>query len=512
MIHKFTFYMAMVFFVTAYIQCGIDPLAGGASQQGNGYIGCTVVNPDGSPAVGAQVRLRHYRYLSDIEDEKFSYDTLTDTSGSFSIDNAPFDTYTIEIAASEDMALVLDNVHLDEDNASVTFGPHVLKKTGYVSGEVNVSRIDSQVPVHIRIMGLERNERVSKEGRFRLDGLAPLNYSLYCSSTDSSLGSTLKDVKVFEGSPTFIADQISLPIDYYYDSLAVQTFIDTQGIIVSDWNRLVERQGNRIRSLKLDSMGITVLSSSIGTLPFVKYLNLGYNPLVSLPLEMKELSLYMLTLDGVKMDTIIEGFEHVVSLSRLSLDETGISKLPHDLHRLGLFAIDLNRNALHSFPEPLFECSTLTTLNLQHNAITHLPDSFHMLTNLTRLDVWGNDVDSVGPSIAQLSQLHRLDLNRNGVVWLSNSIGECENLQILLIQNGFLTSLPSSIGELKNITHMDLFQNELQTLPTTITNLTRVTRLSVNNNRLCSLPTELVEWINQSSITKDWYQTQRGCN
>ncbi len=83
-----------------FLKCtGGSPLAGSASQSGNGMVAGMVVSGNGTPTAGASVTLRKNTY-DPIACPGAAYcfirTTLTGDSGIFIFDTIPVDTYTVE--------------------------------------------------------------------------------------------------------------------------------------------------------------------------------------------------------------------------------------------------------------------------------------------------------------------------------------------------------------------------------------------------------------------------------
>ena len=70
-------------------------------------------------------------------------------------------------------------------------------------------------------------------------------------------------------------------------------------------------------------------------------------------------------------------------LSSLHLSRNKISELPSDFSRMvNLRLVDLSRNRLTTFLDPLTSLTALTTLDIGHNQIKVIPESIRNLVNL----------------------------------------------------------------------------------------------------------------------------------
>ncbi len=203
--------------------------------------------------------------------------------------------------------------------------------------------------------------------------------------------------------------------------------------------------------LDLSGLGLKFLPDIFGEKPFVsrlKYLDLSYNQLTSLPKKICELK----------------------RLRVLGLANNKLTSLPKGIRKLQrLRVLDLANNKLTSLPKGILKLQRLRVLDLVNNKLTLLPKGTCQLRKLRDLDLSSN----------------KFSLFPKKICWLSN-------LEILFLSNNQLTSLPEKISQLSNLVSLALFNNKLTSLPNEICQLNNLERLDLtNNSKLQSLPNNL---------------------
>ena len=202
----------------------------------------------------------------------------------------------------------------------------------------------------------------------------------------------------------------------------------------------------------------------------IKILNLSYNNLTQLPVEIR----------------------HLTQLTTLNLSHTNLTHLPVEIGQLTqLTTIYLSNNKLTQVPVEIWQLAQLTTLDLQANKLTQLPVEIGQLTQLTTLNLYCNKLTHLPVEIGQLTQLTELYLSHNNLTQLPVEIGQLAQLTLLLLSTNNLTKLPVEIGHLTQLTILYLYDNNITQLPVEIGNLSRLTKLYLQNNKLTHLPVEI---------------------
>ena len=175
----------------------------------------------------------------------------------------------------------------------------------------------------------------------------------------------------------------------------------------------------------------------------IKILNLSYNNLTQLPVEIR----------------------HLTQLTTLNLSHTNLTHLPVEIGQLTqLTTLNLSNNKLTIFPVDIGQLTHLTTLDLSNNKLTILSVEIGQLTHLTTLDLNSNNLTHLPVDIRQLTQLTRLYLQYNKLTHLPVEIGHLTQLTTLYLSNNQLTQLPVEIGQLTHLTTLYLHNNMIENI------------------------------------------------
>lgn len=208
-----------------------------------------------------------------------------------------------------------------------------------------------------------------------------------------------------------------------------------------------------------------------------------------------------LTIKDLKYTSIDEeGLSKFISLRRLKIHNTSVTKIPSGLERLShlrslvfsnnknatfdnlvelqncRISLDLSSNGLLSIPSVIFKLK-LDNLSLNDNEIKKLPCEIGELDTLTTLSLNGNQLEEIPNSISNLFRLGKLDLSRNRI-----------------------TKLFPEFINLQNLTELDLSHNKFTTMPLEITVLNKLKTLRLEDNSIANLKstsTELDSFIEQ---------------
>lgn len=169
-------------------RCSSDRIAGGSSQQGNGYVACEVIDRDGSPVQNATARLVSSDYLSELPHgtaKAALMETTTDDSGRFVFDSVSPGEYRIEVNDRISNAVLLECT-MDE-TGGVDLGTATALPYAAVTGKVDSTSVSSPSDLFIQIYGLQRLARVEQDGSFAFNDLPQGEYTLRFVSLDSSI-------------------------------------------------------------------------------------------------------------------------------------------------------------------------------------------------------------------------------------------------------------------------------------------------------------------------------------
>jgi hypothetical protein len=178
--------------VTLICECS-TPVAGGSSQQGNGYVVGRVVTADGQPLEGALVRIRPQDYLvqpATAAETSGENDAETDVKGRFSVAGVEPGEYSVEVNDRESSAVLLYLTVRKQDDTTNAGEFGLAPYTG-IEGVVTGSRTSS--PRFIQIRGIERLLPIDTNGAFSVNDLPAGNFDLRLVSADS----TVEPIEIF---------------------------------------------------------------------------------------------------------------------------------------------------------------------------------------------------------------------------------------------------------------------------------------------------------------------------
>ena len=489
-------YLANVLLVVLFCTCSTEsPVAGGSgSSTGNG-ISASVHYPDGKPATGAVVRIRPAEFLADMDIDtsiQSVIDTVTDISGSFTVENVKSGDYTIEVVGDAAYGLLLSESIVANDSLHL-LGKVSLVPTGSIQGHVDKAFIDETIRLTIRFYGLDKKVVCLPDGKFIAEKIPASNYTLQVRADDSNeIDLDVPFISVEPGKSTTV-NPVIISEGYLQDSVTLRDFLNAMNLASVNWDEIVTIVNNRIRTLNLTGLGLTYLDSSIGDLNFLYTLYLGGNRFESLPAaSLKRLTLLShISFEGGPLDSLSGAITELSDLWSLTLSGTGLKTLPASM---------ANMSSLHE-------------LYLDNCGLGSIPAVVYALPSLTLLNVGNNSISEISPLIGNLTNLEKIWINDNRIATLPEEIGDLENLKNLWAYRNLITTCPQTIGQLGETLEILVFEsNQLTTLPQSVVNLTAITVLEIGGNKLCTLPAEVDQWI-ASILGTDWQTTypQTGC-
>ncbi|HWJ25569.1 MAG TPA: leucine-rich repeat domain-containing protein [Flavisolibacter sp.] len=121
-------------------------------------------------------------------------------------------------------------------------------------------------------------------------------------------------------------------------------------------------------------------------------------------------------------------------------------------HELGL--LELRNSGLTEFPNEIFDCPNLVSVNLgnddyclpeMRNRIEVIPDDIKRLAKLSKLDLSNNSVKTVSESITKIKGLEYLHLNGNKLTDIPSKLVSMPSLKKLFLENNPFEMLPPEI-------------------------------------------------------------------
>jgi hypothetical protein len=187
-------------------------LAGGASET-EATIAGRVSDSDGSPVVGARVRLRPAFYLPDTGTglhQPAGMDTVTGQDGSYRFPGVFLGTYVLEASDGERGGSV--PVSVDGSRSLLEAGALVLGPTASVRGRI-LGPSGAEGGAYARIFGLDHLVRSDSAGRFALEGLPAGVFDVRITPASPLLSSrSLLGVALASGASADLGDITLVPV------------------------------------------------------------------------------------------------------------------------------------------------------------------------------------------------------------------------------------------------------------------------------------------------------------
>lgn len=251
----------------------------------------------------------------------------------------------------------------------------------------------------------------------------------------------------------------------------------------------------RVSGLNLTGLSLGgQISSSLGNLTFLNYLDLSYNnffgplPLLNRLQQLKNLILGSNSLHGAIPDSLT----NISSLSYLDLSTNLlVGAIPANISLLSnLEYLDLDQNNLTgTVPQTIGDITSLEILYLFQNQLSgSIPDKIWQLPNLVRLVLGENNLSGGIPqTLHNLSSLQILGLEYNMLSKaLPPNIGDAlSNLEVLNLGNNmFEGQIPASLGNASGLQTIDLLENKFVGKIPPLGKLINLTYLGLGRNRL----------------------------
>mmetsp|Transcript_16502 Transcript_16502/g.46110 ORF Transcript_16502/g.46110 Transcript_16502/m.46110 type:complete len:360 (-) Transcript_16502:179-1258(-) len=222
-----------------------------------------------------------------------------------------------------------------------------------------------------------------------------------------------------------------------------------QPSFVCKWNQLESLSLYDCELSSLDGIGI------FRHAPELRTINLGRNPLTSLPDELGELAstLQVLWLDDCQLQVDLpQCIYRLTELRELRLSNNRLTAISPDIrHCRKLESLSLDRNRLERLPPQLRQLDRLRVLSIRQNLFEELGDEI-ALASLEQLHASSNTFRTIPDSLLRQDccpRLRRIVMNGNRIVSLPSSM--CaessslpKNLEQLVLSHNRIASLPAS--------------------------------------------------------------------
>ena len=256
-----------------------------------------------------------------------------------------------------------------------------------------------------------------------------------------------------------------------------------------DYNELkevpVQVQMESIRTLSLKHNKIEAVDTWLATRHHLRVLSLDNNLLVGLPCEMGG----MTNLDHLGL----EGNPLKNPLSRLLQEGSSFvtAYLALFMHAKEDGFLDLCNMDLHSMPLEA-DLTTVRTCLLSGNKFEVSPQSLKTASVLVYLDMAGNGMENIEGSVfPHIKSVETILMAHNRVQGLSRRIAHLHRLVILDLSYNRLLEMPNTLSSLTALKWLDISNNGMEHMPPAVCNLINLEELRAENNQLWGLSDDL---------------------
>jgi Leucine-rich repeat (LRR) protein len=288
----------------------------------------------------------------------------------------------------------------------------------------------------------------------------------------------------------------------------ITRFRSLQKLILTD-NQLTEfppelARMKKLQTIYVDSNQIETLylnTSDSRSFQNLENLYVGFNPLKSIPENIKNIDLMMVSLAGCKyldINKVFTPLASINSLEQLDLSYLNLDTIPWEVVNLyGLTTLDLSANPAMEWDTSiafLSQSKSIEEIILKHNKLVEISENFKKFKNLQALDLSYNDKLSVRQVLdvtKGIEQLHSLNLSHCEIRELPKTIGDQKKIWDLYLQHNRLARVPVELGMLEELETINLSYNDILELPEEFGDLQSLEKIYISNNPLEFLPKDM---------------------
>ena len=152
-------------------------------------------------------------------------------------------------------------------------------------------------------------------------------------------------------------------------------------------------------------------------------------------------------------------YKTVSAEARVYLQDQDLKDLSSCADKLSAGAVidyvNLDRNALETFPSELTRLTGLKWLRLNDNALTELPD-LKALSKLRRIYLKGNRLTAVPETLKDLPELTDVDLSGNPIAEIPDWLAAKKGLEGLSFSRTQVTKLPADLKAWRSLKQLQL--------------------------------------------------------
>lgn len=213
--------LLIIVMILLFPGCSSDRIAGskGGSETTNGIM-ATIVDGNGSPAVGSIVRIRRADYISNpdstYEKSADRFDIVTDDDGTFSVEGVQPGFYHIEINNNGEAVLLICTIG---ETDTIDLGSQSLRPHAFMHGKVD--RYNGTEELIVQVRGLERIAKVEQNGFFNFDDLPAGKMDIRVVNRSSDETREIRDVVTTSGDSVTVQvpEKAAWSRYFYFDTL-----------------------------------------------------------------------------------------------------------------------------------------------------------------------------------------------------------------------------------------------------------------------------------------------------
>ena len=222
-----------------------------------------------------------------------------------------------------------------------------------------------------------------------------------------------------------------------------------------DWEELITARDENRYELHLNGNTVSKrLEKTDGMLPellyklsLLNFIEISDTNLTFISEKIKHLKdIIHLALHRNEMTTLPQEINELKKLKFFDVSFNQLTSVPFSLTVTSLQTLNLSNNAIENI-ESVSALSSLSVLHLEHNNLSRLPDGVEGLTNLGELYVSNNSIEELPQTIKELKALRIFDASENRLQQIPGELSQCRKLKSLL-----LTSNPLKDNRLRKMT------------------------------------------------------------
>lgn len=264
------------------------------------------------------------------------------------------------------------------------------------------------------------------------------------------------------------------------DAVIIKELLDINNLSTVKIESIVSWEKERIVTLIISDLDITILPDSIQNLTSLKYVHIVNTNLQEIP----------------------TAFCNLPNLKRLRLSGNPLDKLPEEIGNLK----SLETFSFYSFhftqiPDSFLQLPNLSAVGFESRAIKTIPLQL-MNKTIQHLFISGTNLETIPVEISQMKELESLTLK--GIFnTIPGSISKLQSLKQLVINGKNMKTIPVEIYDIISLEELDLQRNDLEYLPLGISRLKHLRDLKLSHNRLTDLPGDIY-------TTQQWRKVVNG--